>query len=628
MKHYDVIVVGGGHAGCEAALAAARLGSSACLLTMNMDTIAQMSCNPAIGGPAAKSHLVREVDALGGEMGRIIDRSYLNIRLLNTSRGPAVWALRAQADKTLYRSEMTWSLQTQSRLDVRQALVTQLLVSEGKVRGVRTKSGLEIGADTVVLATGTFLRGVVVIGDVRFPGGRHGEPAADALSDDLKAHGLSLARFQTATPPRIHADSVDYSKLVEQPGTDKPLRFSFDSPPLLRKQWPCWYTRTTENTIAAIARHLSDSPIETGSVSGKGPRFCPSIDRKVVRFPDKHDHQIFLEPEGTYTKELYCLGLTTAMPEAAQEEILHSIPGLEQAKIMRMGYAVEYDYIIPSQLDPSLESKVLDGLFTAGQINGTSGYEEAAAQGIVAGINAARKSQGLKDVYVSRAQGYVGVLIDDLVTKGTEEPYRMMTSKAEYRLMLRQDNADMRLRPLGYEIGLIDSVRYEAFAKKRDQLNEVLEWMDSIQVSPTEEVRRQLANLGSGDLKKAVSLGDILRRPEVRYSDLHHFAELPDLDGETAEQVEIEVKFKGYVERQQRQIEAFKELEAVAIPRDMDFHSIKGLRSEAKERLAEIRPRSLGQASRIAGVSPADINVLSIVLKGVGAGRVSEERTL
>ncbi len=623
MKQYDVIVVGAGHAGCEAALAAARLGSSVCLLTMNMDTIAQMSCNPAIGGPAAKSHLVREVDALGGQMGRVIDRTYLNIRLLNTSRGPAVWALRAQADKVKYKSEMTMALQSQPNLDVRQALVTGLLTKDQHILGVMTKGGSEIYGRTVILATGTFLRGVLVVGDVRYPGGRMGEPAAVELGEDLERHGLPLARFQTATPPRIHADSVDYSKLTEQPGSDTPLRFSFDSPAQMRTQLPCWYTRTDDRTIAVIQENLHRSPIQTGTVSGKGPRFCPSIDRKVIKFPDKLDHQIFLEPEGVFTKELYCLGLTTAMPEDVQEKILRSIPGLESAKIMRTGYAVEYDFILPSQLQPSLESKIIDGLFTAGQINGTSGYEEAAAQGIMAGINAARKGSGQEPVTISRADGYIGVLIDDLVTKGTDEPYRMMTSKAEYRLLLRQDNADLRLRPIGRSVGLIGDDQYARFEQKRQQIEELLDAMDTVKVSPTQDVRDLLMALGSGDLKKAVSLGDILQRPEISFADLHNFADLPLVDDDVAQQVEIEVKFRGYVERQKRQVAEFKRLEAVPIPKDLDFSQVHGLRTEAKERLAAIRPTSLGQASRIAGVTPADVNVLSIVLKGADSHHVS-----
>lgn len=615
-KDYAVIVVGGGHAGCEAALAAARLGCKTLMITMNLDTIAQLSCNPAIGGPAAKSHLVREIDALGGEMGKVIDQTYLNIRMLNLSRGPAVHALRAQADKVKYRAVMTMTLESQPNLTVRQGMVSKLLYEDGAICGVQLNTGTKITGETVVLATGTFLRGVVVIGDVRYPGGRQGEPSADDLSQSLVDAGLRLARFQTATPPRVHADSVDYGKLTCQPGSEKPLRFSFDTPLVVREQVPCWYTRTTPDTIRVIQKNIELSPIQSGTVQGKGPRYCPSIDRKVMRFPDKVDHQIFLEPEGEYTKELYCLGLTTSMPEHIQAKILQTIPGLENAQIMRSGYAVEYDYILPDQTYPTLESKVIKGLFTAGQINGTSGYEEAAAQGLIAGINAAHKVLGRPPLILSRSQAYIGVLIDDLVTKGTDEPYRMMTSRAEYRLILRQDNADLRLRELGYKIGLIDEQRYQKLKAKRAAIQNTLKWLRETPVSPTKEVRDYLIQLGSGDLKKAVTLHEILQRPELKFGDLEFFAPLPELDPEVIEQVEIECKFKGYIERQLKQIEEFNKMEDISIPDDIDYFQIKGLRSEAKERLTAIRPTSVGQAARISGVSPADINVLLVILKG------------
>ncbi|HHX01260.1 MAG TPA: tRNA uridine-5-carboxymethylaminomethyl(34) synthesis enzyme MnmG [Firmicutes bacterium] len=615
-KEYAVIVVGGGHAGCEAALAAARLGCKTLLITMNLDTIAQMSCNPAIGGPAAKSHLVREIDALGGQMAKVIDQTYLNIRMLNLSRGPAVHALRAQADKVKYRAVMTKTLESELNLSVRQGVVTKILVDDGVVYGVQLKTGTKTTSDTVILATGTFLRGEVVIGPVRYPGGRQGEPSAEELSQSLIGSGLKLSRFQTATPPRVHADSVDYEKLTCQRGSDTPLRFSFDTPLVAREQIPCWYTRTTPDTIKVIRENIHLSPIQTGAIQTKGPRYCPSIDRKVLRFPDKTDHQIFLEPEGEYTKELYCLGLTTSMPEEIQLKILRSIPGLEQAEIMRTGYAVEYDYILPDQVYPTLESKLIQGLFTAGQINGTSGYEEAAAQGLIAGINAAHKVKGNPSLILSRSQAYIGVLIDDLVTKGTEEPYRMMTSRAEYRLILRQDNADLRLREIGYKVGLIDEARYQKLVTKKQAIQDTLQWLQQVQVSPTAEVRDYLIQLGSGDLKKAVTLHEILQRPEVQFRDLCFFASLPELDPEVIEQVEIECKFKGYIERQLKQIEQFNKLEGIAIPEDIDYHQIQGLRTEARERLTAIKPASLGQAARISGVSPADINVLLVVLKG------------
>ncbi|NLL87370.1 MAG: tRNA uridine-5-carboxymethylaminomethyl(34) synthesis enzyme MnmG [Firmicutes bacterium] len=615
-KEYAVIVVGGGHAGCEAALAAARLDCKTLLITMNLDTIAQMSCNPAIGGPQAKSHLVRELDALGGEMARVIDQSYLNIRMLNLSRGPAVHALRAQADKVKYRAVMTKTLESEPNLSVRQGLVTKILVDDGVIYGVQLNTGTKITGEAVILATGTFLRGQIVIGQVRYSGGRQGEPSADELSQSLIDAGLKLRRFQTATPPRVHADSVDYGKLTCQPGSEKPLRFSFDTPLIVREQSPCWYTRTTSETIQVIRDNIHLSPIQTGAIQTKGPRYCPSIDRKVLRFPDKIDHQIFLEPEGEYTKELYCLGLTTSMPEEVQLQILRTIPGLEQVEIMRTGYAVEYDYILPEQVYPSLESKLVKGLFTAGQINGTSGYEEAAAQGLIAGINAAHKVKGRPSLILSRSQAYIGVLIDDLVTKGTEEPYRMMTSRAEYRLILRQDNADLRLREIGYKVGLIDDQRCKRVAAKKLAIQETLQWLEEVQVSPTAEVRDYLIRLGSGDLKKSVTLHEILQRPQIQFKNLGFFAPLPKLDPEVVEQIEIECKFKAYIERQLMQIEQFNKLEDIAIPETIDYDQIHGLRTEAKERLTSIKPTSLGQASRISGVSPADINVLLVVLKG------------
>lgn len=611
---YDVIVIGAGHAGSEAALAAARMGCETLLLTINLDMVAFMPCNPSVGGPA-KGHVVREIDALGGEMGRNIDKTYIQMRMLNTGKGPAVHALRAQADKFLYQHTMKETIEKQERLTLRQGLVEELIVEDGVCKGVITKTGAHYLGKSVVLTTGTYLRGKIIMGELMYESGPNNQQPAVKLSESLRKHGLELVRFKTGTPPRVHQDTIDFSKTTIQPGDEKPKFFSYETTEEVPNQLPCWLTYTSEATHQIINDNLHRAPMFSGAIEGTGPRYCPSIEDKIVRFSDKPKHQIFLEPEGRNTKEYYVQGLSTSMPEDVQLNILRSIPGLEKVEMMRTGYAIEYDAVVPTQLKPSLETKLVDGLFTAGQINGTSGYEEAAGQGIMAGINAARKVLGQEPVILDRSEAYIGVLIDDLVTKGTNEPYRLLTSRAEYRLLLRHDNADLRLTPKGHEIGLISDERFARFNDKVKKVADELERLKTTKVKPA-EAQEMLTSIGSAEINNAVDLLSLLRRPEVSYEHIHQLSPSPvALSEDMKEQVEIQVKYTGYIEKQLAQVERLRKMEMKRIPDDIRYEDIHGIATEAKQKLAKIRPLSIGQASRISGVSPADISILLVHLE-------------
>jgi len=613
-KKYDIIVIGAGHAGCEASLAPARMGFDVLTMTVNLDHVAFMPCNPSLGGPG-KGHIVREIDALGGEMAINMDETMIQIRMLNTTKGPAVHGLRGQADKKKYHQRMKQILEEKKNVDLKQEIAEELVVKDGKIKGVITKTGILFKAKKVVITTGTFLQGKVIIGEATFNAGPNQQYPANELSKSLVNIGLNLRRFKTGTPPRINRRSIDFSKMHEQKG-EQGLTFSFDSPPFEREQVSCYLTYTNSKTHKIIQENKMRTPLFSGIIDGVGPRYCPSIEDKVVRFPDKERHQIFLEPEGELTGEYYVSGLSTSLPEDIQYEILNTMPGLKKAEIMRAGYAIEYDCLDPNDLELSLQTKKINGLYSAGQINGTSGYEEAAGQGLIAGINAALSLQNKDPLILDRSQAYIGVLIDELVTKGTDEPYRMMTSRAEYRLILRQDNADLRLKGIGYKLGLISEDRYQKFLEKKKDIERTLEFLRNYQVTPTPENKKRLKKLGSGALKKPVVLAKLLKRPELEYEDLKYFAsELPDVDQEIKEQVSIQTKYQGYIDRQTSQIEQFKKMEDRIIPQSINYSNLENLRLEAREKLKKIKPRSLGQASRISGVSPADISVLMIYIE-------------
>lgn len=617
---YDVIVVGAGHAGCEAALAASRMGNKTLLITINLEMVAFMPCNPAVGGPA-KGIVVREVDALGGEMGRNTDKTYIQMRMLNTGKGPAVRALRAQADKRQYSIEMKHTLEKEPNLTLRQGIVDDLIVEEGKIKGVVTNTGACYGAKAVVLTTGTAARGKIIIGELMYSSGPNNTQPAIKLSENLERLGFKLKRFKTGTPPRVDGNTIDYAKTEEQPGDSTPHLFSYESKDEdyldVKNQLSCWLTYTNEKTHKLIQDNLDRAPMYTGAIEGVGPRYCPSIETKIVRFADKARHQLFVEPEGRNTDEYYVQGLSTSMPEEIQLKMVHSIEGLEHAEMMRPGYAIEYDVVEPYQLRPTLETKLVRGLYTAGQTNGTSGYEEAAGQGILAGINAGRHALGKEEIVLKRSDAYIGVMVDDLVTKGTNEPYRLLTSRAEYRLILRHDNADLRLTELGHEIGLISDERYEKFLEKKKAIKEEEARLESIRIKPGKEVDEYLEKHGDRALKDGVLASDFLRRPYVTYADLLHFIPAPEktLDRHVIEQIEIQYKYSGYIKKEYEQIEKFKRMEAKKIPERIDYSAIEGLATEAMQKLTKIQPETLAQASRISGVNPADLAILAVYIE-------------
>ena len=614
-KPYDIIIIGGGHAGAEAAFAAARLGCETALFCVSLDSLANLPCNPCIGG-TAKGHLVREIDALGGEMGKVADKTFIQSRILNRRKGPAVYSLRAQIDRRNYQAEMKHRLEVQENLDILQGEIVKINVDSGAVASVETAVGAVHPCRAVVIASGTYLKSKVIMGEYAADSGPDGLFGANQLSNSLRELGIELLRFKTGTPPRINAKTIDFSQLGEQLGDDEITPFSFETTELADNQVKCYITYTTEETHKIIRENIHRSPMFSGVIEGVGARYCPSIEDKIVRFPDKDRHQLFIEPMGLDTEEMYLQGFSSSMPQDVQEQMVRSLPGLENAHIMRHAYAIEYDCVDPLQLLSTLEFKAISGLYGAGQFNGTSGYEEAAAQGLVAGINAARKLQKKSPIIIDRSEAYIGTLIDDLVTKGTQEPYRMMTSRSEYRLFLRQDNADARLTPLGYEIGLISQERYEGFLRKQAQISEEIKRLEKLTFPPSEEVLKFLRNQNSSEISSGIHAAELLKRPEITYSALGEIdAAREQLPASVCEQVEISIKYEGYISRQLSHINQFKKLENRRLPDDIDYDKIDGLRIEARQKLAKIRPSSLGQASRISGVSPSDIAVLIVWMK-------------